>query len=274
MTIEIRDLTVTYPSGMFSRGQGHVALSGVNLTIPRGCVMGIVGESGSGKSTLGRVLLRMLRPSAGQVLIEGTDPWSLDSRDLPAFRRAVQAVFQDSGASLNPRRTIGASIREGLDIHGIGTPDIRLMRAVELLSQVGLEAGYADRMPHTLSGGQRQRVNIARSLALQPQLLIADEPVSALDVSVQAQVLELLADLRRLNGMTMVFISHDLSVVQEICDRVAIMHRGQLVEEGTADRIFSKPRHPVTQALMRDIPRLNLPQLQITPAKPTLLTVG
>lgn len=256
MTIEIRGLSVTYPTGLFGRGKPFQALDDVNLRISKGSIMGIVGESGSGKSTLGRVILRLLRPSAGQVLIDGQDPYASED---PGFRRNVQAVFQDSGASLNPRRTVGASIREGLDIHRIGTPAEREEKVVHLLEQVGLSASYATRMPHTLSGGQRQRINIARAVALEPKVLVADEPVSALDTSVQAQVLELLAGLRRSTEMTMIFISHDLSVVREICDRAAIMQRGKLVETGAIDAIFEHPRHPVTQALMRDMPRLDVP---------------
>jgi len=256
MTIEIQNLSVTYPTGMFGRGKPFQALSDVNLTIPAGSVMGIVGESGSGKSTLGRVILRILRPSEGRITIDGEDPYASED---PGFRRTVQAVFQDSGASLNPRRTVGASIREGLDIHRIGTPRERDEKVIHLLEKVGLSAGYATRMPHTLSGGQRQRINIARAVALEPKILVADEPVSALDTSVQAQVLELLADLRSSTDMTMIFISHDLSVVREICDQVAIMHRGTLVEAGDIETIFNRPRHPITQALMRDTPRLDVP---------------
>lgn len=256
MSIDIRNLSVTYRTGLFGRGTPFHALRKVNLKIERGSIMGIVGESGSGKSTLGRVLLRLVPPSAGQLSIEGQDA---AAEHDPAFRRNVQAVFQDSGASLNPRRSVGAAIREGLDIHRIGTPRTREDKVIHLLEQVGLSAGYANRMPHTLSGGQRQRINIARAVALEPKVLIADEPVSALDTSVQAQVLELLADLRRKTNMTMIFISHDLSVVREICDHAAIMHRGELVESGQIDAIFDHPQHPVTQALMRDMPRLDLP---------------
>lgn len=254
MSIDIHNLSVTYRRGLMGRGEPFRALQDVTLRVPNGSVMGIVGESGSGKSTLGRVILRLLRPSAGQVRINGLDPFAADDT---GFRRNVQAVFQDSGASLNPRRTVGASIREGLDIHKIGTPKERDDKVVELLERVGLSAAYAARMPHTLSGGQRQRVNIARAVALEPKILVADEPVSALDTSVQTQVLELLADLRAKTGMTMIFISHDLSVVREICDHVAIMHRGQLVETGEIDAIFDRPAHPVTQALMRDMPRID-----------------
>lgn len=254
MSIDIHNLSVTYRRGLMGRGEPFRALQDVTLRVPNGAVMGIVGESGSGKSTLGRVILRLLRPSAGQVRINGLDPFAADDT---GFRRNVQAVFQDSGASLNPRRTVGASIREGLDIHKIGTPKERDDKVVELLERVGLSAAYAARMPHTLSGGQRQRVNIARAVALEPKILVADEPVSALDTSVQTQVLELLADLRAKTGMTMIFISHDLSVVREICDHAAIMHRGQLVETGEIDAIFDRPAHPVTQALMRDMPRID-----------------
>lgn len=256
MSIDIHNLSVTYRRGFMGKGDAFHALKDVNLRVQNGSVMGVVGESGSGKSTLGRVILRLLRPSAGQVLINGRDPFAQED---DGFRRSVQAVFQDSGASLNPRRTVGASIREGLDIHKIGTPKSRDEKVVELLERVGLGGAYAARMPHTLSGGQRQRVNIARAVALEPKILIADEPVSALDTSVQTQVLELLADLRAKTGMTMIFISHDLSVVREICDHAAIMHRGQLVETGEIDAIFDRPQHAVTQALMRDMPRIDLP---------------
>lgn len=259
MNIEIESVSVTYGGGLFGGKQTTKALDSVSLSIPSGCTMGIVGESGSGKSTLGRVLLRMLPPSSGAVHLGGDDPFALGGDQLASFRRRVQAVFQDSGASLNPRQSVGASIREGLDIHRIGSAEERSERVLALLDQVGLAPDYQHRLPHTLSGGQRQRVNIARALALSPKVLIADEPVSALDTSVQAQILELLADLRRQSGVTMVFISHDLGVVQELCDRVAIMHRGQMVEEGDIDTIFETPRHAVTQALLRDRPTIELP---------------
>lgn len=259
MNILVHNVSVTYRSGLFSRQPGTKALNRVSLAIPSGSTMGIVGESGSGKSTLGRVLLRMLAPTDGSVWIGGTDPFALQSNELAQFRRSVQAVFQDSGASLDPRQSVGTSIREGLDIHRIGTPDERNDRVVELLEKVGLAPDYQHRMPHTLSGGQRQRVNIARALALSPTVLIADEPVSALDTSVQAQILELLAALRAETGLTMVFISHDLGVVRELCDRVAIMHGGNLIEEGDIDSVFDTPQHEVTQALLRDRPTLELP---------------
>ncbi|CAH1693141.1 Peptide/nickel transport system ATP-binding protein [Hyphomicrobiales bacterium] len=259
MRIEVNDLSVTYTAGLFARQQPTKALNGVQLSIPAGCSMGIVGESGSGKSTLGRVLLRMLAPTRGDIRIGEQNPFTLERAALSVFRRKVQAVFQDSGASLNPRQTVGASIREGLDIHRIGTPPERRARVIDLLGKVGLAPDYQYRLPHTLSGGQRQRVNIARALALAPSVLIADEPVSALDTSVQAQILELLAALRAETGLTLVFISHDLGVVRELCERVAIMHRGELVEEGPVEAVFDTPRHPVTQALLRDRPTLDLP---------------
>lgn len=259
MKIEIDGLSVTYGGGLFGSRQTTRALDRVSLSIPSGSTMGIVGESGSGKSTLGRVLLRMLAPTSGTVSLDGRDPFALSGDQLSRFRRTVQAVFQDSGASLNPRQSVGASIREGLDIHRIGSAGQRETRVLELLDQVGLAPDYQHRFPHTLSGGQRQRVNIARALALSPKVLIADEPVSALDTSVQAQILELLAELRRRSGLTMVFISHDLGVVEELCDRVAIMHRGQLVEEGDIRTVFETPTHAVTQALLRDRPTLELP---------------
>lgn len=259
MNIEIDNLSVTYGGGLFGKKQTTRALDSVSLSIPSGSTMGIVGESGSGKSTLGRVLLRMLPPSSGAVRLGGNDPFALGGSQLAGFRRTVQAVFQDPGASLNPRQSVGASIRKGLDIHRIGSTSERGERVLALLDQVGLAPDYQHRLPHTLSGGQRQRVNIARALALSPKVLIADEPVSALDTSVQAQILELLADLRQRSGLTMVFISHDLGVVQELCDRVAIMHQGQLVEEGDIETVFETPRHAVTQALLRDRPTLELP---------------
>lgn len=259
MNIEVNNLGVTYGAGLFGRKQASKALDNFSLAIPSGYTMGIVGESGSGKSTLGRVLLRMLAPTAGSVSLGGEDPYALAGERLSGFRRKVQAVFQDSGASLNPRQSVGASIQEGLDIHRVGSPAERGERVVSLLEQVGLAADYQYRLPHTLSGGQRQRVNIARALALSPSVLIADEPVSALDTSVQAQILELLGDLRQRTGLTMVFISHDLGVVRELCDRVAIMHRGQLVEEGDITSVYDAPQHPVTQALLRDRPTLELP---------------
>ncbi|WP_370515441.1 ABC transporter ATP-binding protein [Paracoccus sp. S-4012] len=254
--IRLKNVSVTYSAGLLARRQTR-ALDDVSLEIPRGRITGIVGESGSGKSTLSRVLLGLQRPASGSVTVLGEDPYGLSSGAWKAHRRKVQAVFQDSGASLNPRLTIGASVREGLDVHRIGAPTGRARRAAMLLGQVGLDEDYLERVPLTLSGGQRQRVNIARALAVEPEVLIADEPVSALDLSVQAQVLQLICRLQKDLGLTVLFISHDLSVVKAICDRIVVMRRGQVVEQGPTRRVLEAPQHPYTMQLGSDL--LELP---------------
>ncbi len=240
--------------GLFGRGGRTVpALRDVSLELRRGESLGVVGESGSGKSTLARCLIRLVEPDAGEVALGATPLTGLARRALRRERRRIQMVFQDPYGSLNPRYKIGRLVAEGLLING--TPPAKAWaRAAELLDLVGLDARSADRYPHEFSGGQRQRVAIARALALEPEVLVADEPVSALDVSVQAQVLKLLASLRERLHLSMIFITHDLRVAAEVCDRIAVMHRGEIVEEGTSAEIFAAPRHPYTQALFASIP--------------------
>lgn len=251
--ITLKSVSVTYASGLFSKRRSTWALKNVSLNVPRGQITGIVGESGSGKSTLGRVVLGLQRPTEGRALVLGEDPYSLSGAARLAHRRKVQAVFQDSGASLNPRTSIGTSVREGLDIHGIGTRAEREAEVVRLLGQVGLGEEYMSRVPLTLSGGQRQRVNIARALAVVPEILVADEPVSALDLSVQAQVIELIREMQRRHGLTLLFISHDLSVIKALCDQVVVMRQGQVIEQGPADGVLRSPTHPYTIRLVSDV---------------------
>ena len=222
----------------------------MGVALPRGATLGVVGESGSGKSTLARVLLRLLAPDRGSVVLDGAD--LLHMRGRLAARR-IGMVFQDPYASLNPRRRVGELVAQGPMVHGMARGPA-LARARELLALVALDPAAADRYPHEFSGGQRQRIALARALALEPSVLVADEPVSALDVSVQAQVLALLADLRVRLGLSMVFVTHDLRVAGRICDRVAVMQRGRVVEEGTAEQVFLRPRHEYTRALLAAVP--------------------
>ncbi len=241
--------------GLFRPGAVR-AVQDVSLVVGAGEAVGLVGESGSGKSTLGRVMLGLLPPSAGRVVVDGHDLARADAKTLRALRRRMQLVFQDPYSSLDPRRRVGAQIGDGLAIHGIGPASGRAARVAALLDQVGLPASHADRYPHEFSGGQRQRVGIARALATGPDLLVADEPVSALDVSVQAQVLALLADLRSRLGLALLFISHDLPVVRSLCDRVVVLYLGRVMEEGPVADVFRAPLHPYTQALLSAAPSL------------------
>ncbi len=254
--LAVRGLMKTYPShgGHLWRGRVVHAVSGVDLDIRRGENLALVGESGSGKTTLARCVLGLTHPTGGSISFDGRDTSTSTSRHRLAFRRRVQPVFQDPFSSLDPRWTVGRSVREGLDAYGIGTPAERDARVRELFDQVGLPARYTDQRPTELSGGQRQRVGIAAALALDPDLLVADEPVSALDVSVQAQILNLLAKLQRDLGLAILFVAHDLSVVQHISDRVAVMYLGRIVETGTTATVFRDPQHPYTQALLSAIP--------------------
>lgn len=237
------------------RGRGTVhAVDGVSLVLRRGQAFGLVGESGSGKSTLARTVVRLEAPTYGRVVFDGTDVSKLSHREIRPFRRRVQMVFQDPYASLNPRMKVGDIVGEPLIVHeGLGRRAAR-QRARELLERVGLTADAISRYPHEFSGGQRQRVGIARALAIRPDLIVADEPVSALDVSIRAQLLNLLKDLQREFALTYLFISHDLGVVRYVCDRVAVMYLGQVVEEGDCEAVFAAPRHPYTQALISAIP--------------------
>ncbi|MFQ5634631.1 MAG: ABC transporter ATP-binding protein [Gammaproteobacteria bacterium] len=255
--IEVRELRKYFPvrGGLFRRITGHLrAVDGVDFSIAHGRTFGLVGESGCGKSTLGRAILRLHEPTSGAVMLEGHDFTALGRRELVTARRRMQIIFQDPFASLSPRRTVAQIIREPLDVHGIGTPGERRRRVVELLDVVSMGPEVRDRYPHEFSGGQRQRIGIARALALDPQFIVADEPVSALDVSVQSQVLNLIAKLKRERGIAFLFISHDLAVIQHISDEIGVMYLGRIVERASTDDLYSDPKHPYTRALMSAIP--------------------
>jgi len=255
--VEVDDLQVLFPVGGGSLGRPGAfvhAVDGVSFTIERGKTVGLVGESGSGKSTIGLSLLGLERPTGGRVRFDGQE---MDFRgaSLKQLRTRATMVFQDPNASLNPRRSVGASVREPLEIHGLHKGgDARRKRVTELLDLVGLSAGFADRYPHELSGGQRQRVGIARALACEPELIILDEPVSALDVSVQSQILNLLRRLQRELGLTYLFIAHDLAAVEYVSHRVLVMYLGRIMETATRDSLYRSPRHPYTKALLSAIP--------------------
>jgi oligopeptide transport system ATP-binding protein len=251
--VEVKNLKKFFPvqSNFFTRGKGFVqALVEVNLAIRRGETLGLVGESGCGKSTLGRLILRLEEPTAGQIFFEGENILQYDREKMRQLRRQMQIIFQDPYSSLNPRSTVGAIIEEPLIIHGLGTQKERKERVRQLMDVVGLRPEHMNRYPHEFSGGQRQRVGIARALALNPKLIIADEPVSALDVSIQAQVLNLLANLQEEFHLTYLFIAHDLSVVEHISDRVAVMHLGRIAELAASEGLYRRPLHPYTQALL------------------------
>jgi oligopeptide/dipeptide ABC transporter ATP-binding protein len=256
--VEARDLVKRFPvrGGLFGRARAGVhAVESVSLAIEAGETLGLVGESGCGKSTLGRLLLRLLEPTAGDVVFDGRSLGGVPPAEMRALRREMQVVFQDPYGSLNPRMRVADIVAEGLVIHRLGTRTERAARVAELLALVGLPPDAARRYPHEFSGGQRQRIGIARALAVGPRFIVADEPVSALDVSIQAQIVNLLQDLRRRLGLTMLFISHDLRVVRHVSDRVAIMYLGRIVELGTRDQIFTAARHPYTRALLAAVPR-------------------
>ena len=242
--------------GLHLRGQRPVvhAVDGVSLEVRRGETLGVVGESGCGKSTLGRCLVRLTDLTSGTVEYAGQDITRLSRRRLRPVRRDVQLVFQDPYASLNPRRRVGDVVAEPMQVHGFGTPAEIRRRVAELFDVVGLSAAHVERYPHEFSGGQRQRIGIARALAMDPKLIVADEPVSALDVSIQAQVLNLFADLQRDLGVAAVFIAHDLGVVEHVSDDVAVMYLGSVVESGPAGEVLSRPQHPYTRALVEAIP--------------------
>lgn len=232
------------------------AVDDVSFEIRRGETLGLVGESGCGKSTLGRALIRIYEPTSGTVDFQGRNFLSLKGEDLRQTRRDVQMIFQDPMAALDPRMTVGQILSEPFAIHGILNSDERLAKVRSLLEVVGLKASHVNRYPHEFSGGQKQRICIARALALEPQLIICDEPVSALDVSIQAQILNLMKDLQTRFGLTYLFISHDLSVIEHVCDRIAVMYLGKIVEIATRDELFNNPQHPYTQALISAIPRI------------------
>jgi oligopeptide/dipeptide ABC transporter ATP-binding protein len=249
----VEDLVTRFPV----KGGGHVrAVDGVDLALPRGATLAIVGESGCGKSTLARSVLRLVEPDAGRVLFEGEDVLTLTPAALRRRRRDMQIVFQDPLASLDPRFTVERSLAEPLLVHGIGRGRAhRRERVRELLNLVGLDAAAARRYPHEFSGGQRQRIGIARAIAVQPKLVVLDEPVSALDVSIRSQILNLLADLKERLGLSYLFISHDLAVVRAVSDEVAVMYLGRIVESAPVDRFFAAPAHPYSQALLAAVPK-------------------
>lgn len=239
---------------LFGASEPFHAVRDVSVEVARGRTLGIVGESGSGKSTVLRMVLRLIAPTSGSVEIDGVDIWKLASRDLKALRRKVQPIFQNPASSFNPRQTIGAILTAPLEVHGIGDRASRRDKAVALLERVGLTAAHADRLPHQLSGGQKQRVAIARAVILEPQIVLADEPTSALDVSVQAQVLDLFQEIKTSMGLTSIFVSHNLAVVRQVADDVAVMRLGQIVEYGPVDQIFTSPAHDYTRALIDAVP--------------------
>jgi oligopeptide transport system ATP-binding protein len=257
--LEVKGLRMHFPitEGIVRRqAVGEVkAVDGIDFTIARGDTLGLVGESGCGKTTTGRCILRLERPTAGEILYDGIDLASLGRKDLLALRRRIQVVYQDPYSSLNPRMKVGDIIAEPMKVHGIQRDGARRWaRVKELLDVCGLNPGFADRYPHEMSGGQRQRVGIARALALEPEFIVCDEAVSALDVSIQAQVVNLLEDLREQFGLTYLFIAHDLSVVRHLCQRVAVMYLGRIVEMAESDELFDHPLHPYPQALLASVP--------------------
>ncbi|MDT3380277.1 ABC transporter ATP-binding protein [Labrys neptuniae] len=249
--LSVQNLTKHFPA---RNGRIVHAVEDVSFDVRRGATVGLVGESGSGKTTAGRSVLRLVEPTSGKAIFDGVDLFGLSTREMLAYRRRLQIVFQDPFSSLNPRMRISAIIGEALDTCGYPRGKARAERVAELLSLVGLSPDYATRFPHEFSGGQRQRIGIARAIAVEPEFIVADEPVSALDVSVQAQVLNLLGDLKKKLSLTMLFIAHDLSVVEYLCDEVVVMYLGRVMERGPSRQVYAAPRHPYTKALLATAP--------------------
>ncbi len=258
--LEVKDLKTHFPirKGVLNKTVGFVkAVDGVSFTIRQGSTLGLVGESGCGKTTVGRTLLRLIPATAGQVAFDGQDVLGISSSRLKSLRRQMQIMFQDPYGSLNPRMTVEDIVGEGLTVHRIAHGKQRRQRVAEILEQVGLSARFAGRFPHEFSGGQRQRIGIARALAVSPKFIVCDEPVSALDVSIQSQIINLLQDLQDKLGLTYLFIAHDLAVVEHISDYVAVMYLGRIVEYASRDNLYSKPLHPYTKSLLSAIPEPN-----------------
>ncbi len=259
--LELRALSKTFRlpqrGGLLPRTVAHHAVTEVSLTLPQNAILGLVGESGSGKTTTGMMAMRLIQPTAGQILLDGSDITNLDAAAMKPLRCKMQVVFQDSYSALDPMMTLCQIVAEPLHIHAIGTPSEQTEQALAMMERVGLHRSYGARYPHELSGGQRQRVAIARALILRPSVLVADEPTSALDVSVKAQIINLLLDLQAEMGLSILFISHDLSVVRSLTDSVAVMWGGRIVEQAATETIFADARHPYTRGLLDAIPVLN-----------------
>ena len=255
--LDVRGLRTYFPirKGFLQRVVGHhKAVDGVSFTIKRGETLGLVGESGCGKTTVGRTILALQQATGGEVLFEGKDVFRQDSASMRRLRRDMQIIFQDPGGSLNPRMRVGSIVGEPLEVHGMASGDELRERVEALLERCGLWRAAADRYPHEFSGGQRQRIGIARALALQPTMIVCDEPTSALDVSVQSEILNLLADLQQQFGLSYLFISHDMAVIHHICDRIAVMKDGKIVEEGSREDVIGNPQHPYTKRLLLAVP--------------------
>src|SRR5215468_2774237 len=273
--VDVRDLKMHFPLTrgiVLQRVVGYVhAVDDISFSIERGQTLGLVGESGSGKTTIGRTIIRLYKPTSGQILFDNQDLAQMEGESLRQIRRRVQMVFQDPFASLNPRFTIGSLIAEPMHIYGVASKDEIRERSLELLRVVGLRSEYIDRYPHEFSGGQRQRIAVARALSINPEFVIADEPVSALDVSVRAQVLNLLQRLQRQFDLTYLFISHDLSVVRHVADRIAVMYLGKIVELADRDELYRAPKHPYTKALLSAVP---IPDPQIEKRRQRIILSG
>jgi oligopeptide transport system ATP-binding protein len=276
--LTVTDLRVHFPirrGVLFDRTVDHIkAVDGVSFEIPEGQTLGLVGESGSGKSTTAYATLQLLRPTAGSVRFAGRELTKLRGEELRQARRDMQIVFQDPYASLNPRMTVGRIVAEPLRAHGVGTRKSRGASVARLLELVGFDPGYTNRYPHEFSGGQRQRIGIARALALNPKLIVCDEPVSALDVSIQAQILNLLKDLQRDLGLTYLFIAHDLAVVRGMSDTIAVMHEGRIVEQGPAEQVYRHPQSDYTRALLAAVPVPDPERMQARKAERRALQLG